>query len=401
MENKKSKYIILLCCTVYFVSYLTRLDYSVVMVDIIRTDGISKEMASLPLTVLAITYAVGQLVSGYLGDRIKPEKIILLGLLGSSIMNILMTFLPVFVRPVLWGANGFFQAMIWPPLVRILSGTFDNDTYKKATLSVSLASSIATIIMYLVAPVIISVTSWHFVFITSTVITLSVCVIWHIFSKKINYRRVEIVKKENNESTKVKGALAVIGVVVFSMILLGFLRDGLTDWTPSLISDAFNLDSETSILSSVILPIFSMISISVSAVIARKLIKNEMVCAGAFFFVGALGIALMISSDNMILKIVGAAVAQGTTHGSNYCFTCLVPQYFYKMNKTSLVAGVINCGAYIGSSIAGVGIAFVEKSVGWTGVTLLWLGVGFLGVLICWGFGLYWKKFKNENKVEG
>ena len=207
MENKKSKYIILLCCAVYFVSYLTRLDYSVVMVDIIRTDGISKEMASLPLTVLAITYAVGQLVSGYLGDRIKPEKIILLGLSGSSIMNILMTFLPVFVRPVLWGANGFFQAMIWPPLVRILSGTFDNDTYKKATLSVSLASSIATIIMYLVAPVIISVTSWHFVFITSAVITLTVCVIWHIFSKKSITAELKSLKRKIMKAQKLKALL--------------------------------------------------------------------------------------------------------------------------------------------------------------------------------------------------
>ena len=74
-----------------------------------------------------------------------------------------------------------------------------------------------------------------------------------------------------------------------------------------------------------------MISISVSAIIARKFIKNEMVCAGAFFLIGALGIFVMIISDNMLLKIFGAALAQGTTHGANYCFTCLIPQYFYKM----------------------------------------------------------------------
>lgn len=399
MDKKKARLIILLASAVYFVSYLTRLDYSVVMVDIIRSDSITKELAALPLTVLAVTYAIGQLVSGYLGDKFKPEKIILFGLLGSSLMNILITFMPLWSRPVLWGFNGFFQAMIWPPLVRILSGTFDNDTYKKATLSVSLASSFATILMYLVAPVIISFTSWHFVFIVSAGITLLLCVIWNIYSKKINYRRVGIVKKEKGEGVKVNGALIVIGVVVFSMILLGFLRDGLTDWTPTLISDAFKLSSEDSILSSVILPIFSMISISVSAIIARKFIKNEMVCAGVFFLIGAFGIFIMIISDNMLLKIFGAALAQGTTHGANYCFTCLIPQYFYKMNKTSLVAGVINCGAYIGSSIAGVGIAFVAAG-GWDMVTYLWLGVSLLGVAICVAFGLFWRTFKNNNKVD-
>lgn len=400
MDKKKARFIIFLTCAVYFVSYLTRLDYSVVMVDIIKTDHISEELAALPLTIAAITYAVGQLVSGFFGDRIKPEKIIFFGLLGSSVMNVLLTVLPIWCRPVLWGINGFFQAMIWPPLVRILSGTFDSDTYKKATLNISLASSYATIIMYLVAPFIIKGASWHFVFVTSAVCALAVAVIWYIYSKKIDYRRVNVVKKENGASVKVKGALIVIAVVVFSMILLGFLRDGLTDWTPSLISEAFSLSSEDAIFSSVILPIFSMIAISVSAIIARKLIKNEMLCAGMFFLVGAVGVAVMVLSDNMILKIVGAALAQGTTHGANYCFTCLVPQYFYKMNKTSLVAGVINCGAYIGSSIAGVGTAFVEKSLGWSGVMLLWLGVNLLGVLICVGFGLFWQGFKNNNRIE-
>lgn len=400
MDKKKTNWLIFLASMAYFVSYLTRLDYSVVMVDIIKTDGISKALASLPITVLAITYALGQLVSGYLGDKFKPEKIILLGLFSSSIMNIFLTILPVWVRPVLWGINGFFQAMIWPPLVRILSGSLDNDTYKKATLRVSVASSIATIIMYLVAPLIISVSSWKMVFIISAVVTLGFCVLWHFSFKKIDYRRVKIVKKEKTEGEKVKGAFIIIGVVVFSMILLGFIRDGLTDWTPSLISEAFNLDSETSILSSVILPVFSMLSLSVSAFVARKLIKNEMLCAGAFFLLGAIGIGTMICSNNMVVKIVGAAVAQGATHGSNYCFTCLVPQYFYKMNKTSLVAGIINCGAYIGSSLAGVGIAFVEKSVGWSGVTLLWLAVGALGVIVSLCFALFWKKFKNNNRIE-
>ena len=400
MDKKKTRLIILLACAVYFVSYLTRLDYSVVMVEIIKSENISKELAALPLTIAAITYAVGQLVSGYFGDKFKAEKIILLGLSGSAAMNLLITVLPVWLRPVFWGLNGFFQAMIWPPLVRILSGTFDSDNYKKATLDVSLASSYATIIMYLIAPAIIALTSWHFVFVASALCTTAVCIIWNIYSKKINYRRVELVKNEGKGGEKVKGALFVIGIVVFCMVLLGFLRDGLTDWTPSLISDAFNLDSETSILSSVILPVFSMLSISVSAIIARKLVKNEILCASAFFLVGALGIAIMVFADNMIFKIAGAALAQGTTHGANYCFTCLVPQYFYKMNKTSLVAGVINCGAYIGSSIAGVGTAFIEGSIGWTGVTLVWLGVNLLGVIICCGFCLFWKKFKNENKVE-
>ena len=50
IARKQMGILCLLCCLVYFVGYLTRLNYAVCMVEIQTTLGIGKNIAGLPLT---------------------------------------------------------------------------------------------------------------------------------------------------------------------------------------------------------------------------------------------------------------------------------------------------------------------------------------------------------------
>ena len=68
-RRAEARRLTLLCAAVYFCSYLTRLDYGAVMVEMVRAEGFSRVDASAALTGLFITYGFGQLISGYLGDR--------------------------------------------------------------------------------------------------------------------------------------------------------------------------------------------------------------------------------------------------------------------------------------------------------------------------------------------
>ena len=142
-EEKESRggMLIALCTICYFISYLTRINYGAVLLEVERAEGISKVAASMAVTGSFITYGAGQLISGWLGDRLKPEKMILAGLLTTAGMNLLV---PIFTEPgmilVFWCINGFAQAMIWPPMVRIMSACLDGDTYKKAVVRVTWGS---------------------------------------------------------------------------------------------------------------------------------------------------------------------------------------------------------------------------------------------------------------------
>ena len=53
-----------------------------------------------------------------------------------------------------------------------------------------------------------------------------------------------------------------MALVMVAIVLQGALRDGVTTWMPSFISETFHLSSEVSILSGVCLPLFAIFSLS-------------------------------------------------------------------------------------------------------------------------------------------
>ena len=106
---------------VYFFSYVTRINFAAILVAFTQAENVSNAAASVITSVLFVTYGVGQLISGYLGDRIPPNKLIFGGLLTSVVCNVLMPqFSPnIPAMAAIWGVNGLAQAFMWPPLVKI------------------------------------------------------------------------------------------------------------------------------------------------------------------------------------------------------------------------------------------------------------------------------------------
>lgn len=51
--------------SVYFMSYITRVNYNTVLVEISSAENISRSLLALPLTASFITYGLGQIISGF------------------------------------------------------------------------------------------------------------------------------------------------------------------------------------------------------------------------------------------------------------------------------------------------------------------------------------------------
>lgn len=71
-SRRDIRFLSFLCCLVYFVSYLTRLNYAACLAEVQRSLNISKSLAGLPVTGCFITYGIGQLLCGFMGDRFHP-----------------------------------------------------------------------------------------------------------------------------------------------------------------------------------------------------------------------------------------------------------------------------------------------------------------------------------------
>ena len=76
--------------TVYFINYFGRYNYAAAMVVIGQAEGLRTDQLGLIASTLFVSYGLGQLFSGWLGDRLNPKALIAAGMLGSAGSNLLM-----------------------------------------------------------------------------------------------------------------------------------------------------------------------------------------------------------------------------------------------------------------------------------------------------------------------
>ena len=151
---------ILLFSLTYMVSYMTRINFGAVLAAIVEDTGMTKTMLSAAVTGSAITYGIGQILSGFIGDRVSPKKLVFTGLMASVCMNLLIPLCRNHLQmTAVWCVNGLAQACMWPPMVKLMVGLFDQHTYQRASTMVSWGSSCGTIAIYLLSPLIILVSS--------------------------------------------------------------------------------------------------------------------------------------------------------------------------------------------------------------------------------------------------
>lgn len=401
MQKQKDK-LVFLCALVYFTSYLTRVNFAAVLVEIIRSDGFARTAVSVAPTGLFITYGAGQLVSGYLGDRVEPHHLIFLGLFVCALMNALIPFCP---NPrwmtLVWSVNGFAQALIWPPQLRILSQYLTVEEYKRATVKVSWGGSLGTIFVYLTAPLFIASSGWRAVFFASALVALVVTGFWCL-----GYRRLEgdlepvvrqsYVEARGAQERPIFPFMGMLLLILFSIVLQGMLKDGITTWMPTYLSDIYRTGSGKAIFTSVLLPVFSMVSHRLVLYINYRLIPNEMLCSGVLFFLCFVALLLLNTvASGLAAAVLSLAVAVGSIHGVNLIQTCMLPQHFLRYGRISLVSGVLNSCSYLGSTLSIFGIAAVTEKLGWNATLFSWCGIALVGGLLCLSCARRWEAFKQ------
>lgn len=393
-QDKQARLLTLLFTVVYMISYMTRINYGTIVSEMERDLQISKSLLSMALTGSFITYGAGQIISGLCGDRISPKKLISLGLGLTVCMNLLI---PICRDPyqmlAVWCVNGFAQAFMWPPLVRMMTMQLSEEAYKSATVKVSWGSSFGTIAMYLLSPLLISGFGWRSVFVFSAACGVIMLLIWQRACPTVHTEPAAERKTTAKGSVKMFFTPLMLGIMV-TIALQGMLRDGVTTWMPSYISETYQMSNLIAILTGVILPLFSILSTRIAADIYRKKIKNPVLC-GAVLFGGGLvfAAALLVANGRSAVASIGLmAMLTGCMHGVNLMLISMLPAYFKRFGNVSTASGFLNACTYIGSAASTYGIALIAERFGWNWNLVTWLLICVAGTamgLLCVG---PWKK---------
>lgn len=409
-SEKSMLFLTFLCCLSYFTSYLTRLNYAACLIEIQDALQIGKSQASLPVTGCFLVYGTGQLICGFFGDKIAPHKIIFAGLLGTAICNLLIVIFPhIAVITVVWCANGFFQSMLWPPMVRIMAEVLDEAWYRRCSVLVSFASSLGTIMIYVLAPVCLSLWGWKTMFLAPAILALAVAFYWvyHTQNLTVKFGTVQSAKAGLDKRKEMKhGILKVFYMIPLVQILLvialhGILKDGIITWMPAYMADSFGMSTSMSILTTSVLPVFSIVSTLLASLLFYR-IRDELRTALALFGVSLVSALMMIlvNGKHPLGCILLMMLITGCMYGVNLMLISRVPRHFAGLGMVSTVSGVLNAATYAGSALSTYGFGKIAENGGWNHVISLWIGVCVSAVFLLLISGRRWTDFVRANKSE-
>ena len=395
-QNKRAdvRKLALLCAAVYYSGYVTRVNLAAVLVAVETNGFSSQETAAFALSLMALFYGIGQLVSGWLGDRLDPRNVVFSGLVLTSVCNVAAGLAGGSTLVPVWAVNGFAQSLLWPPLVRIMATHMDRRSYDRTCAEVNIGALAGTMSVYLVSPLLITLAGIRSVFFVSASVSALLSVVWMIRAPRMRPgagREENVIVRDGFAGIR---KYVLLGMIVCTALLFGALRDGITNWMPVFLYDRFGIDPSSAILAGLLIPLAGIAAYALTGIVHEKVLKNEMACAAAVFAVGACAAAvlLLFGSGSAVLSAVCLAMAAGSTHGINLIIISVVPPYFARSGRVSLTAGVLNAFVYAGGAGATYGVSALLAESGQGIYQVLILCTAAAGGLLCLAASAFWKK---------
>lgn len=398
-----------LCAITYIIALFGRQSYSSVMAELIASEGFTKSEAGLIGTAFCVVYGVCQVLSGLMGDRFSPRKMILVGVVGSAVLNLGMGIVHSYwLMLVLWAVNGIVQSFVWSPVVRIFAEMMPPDQRRKSCSNAAITYPLATVIIYLVASIMLRTAGWRPLFIFSGVLMLIAGAFWNVRMKWYetftaehgDMETIELGTQEQQAGGSLIRLMVVSGVIfaVVGALSHGMLRDGIQSWVPTLMTENFHFSTSISVALAIVLPFINISGVFLTKLIARRHIKNELNGSAGFFVVTIISLALlyMVCSKYAVPSLILMTIASTCMVGSNIMLINLMPIHFGAIGRASSVTGVLNCSAYLGSALSSYGIGVVADHFGWSAAVLVWLGFSVFALITALMGSRRWGRYRHD-----
>ncbi|MDR3220328.1 MAG: MFS transporter [Dysgonamonadaceae bacterium] len=149
----------------YGLFYVCRLSINVVKKPLVDGNILTENELGIIGSALFFSYAVGKFVNGFLADRVNIRHFMAIGLIISSIVNIVLGFSHTFwVFVVLWGINGWVQSLGSPCCVVGLSRWFTDKDRGSYYGFWSASHNIGEALTFIAIAFVVSIAGWRWGF---------------------------------------------------------------------------------------------------------------------------------------------------------------------------------------------------------------------------------------------
>lgn len=411
-NEKSSNYVFLACWIVYAVAYITRNTYSVTIVVLTGASLLTPTQAGLISTCYFASYGVGHLVNGILADRISPRFMMIFGITGTVAANLLMAALsPDFTAMIIiWTLNGFLEAMLWAPIVAILSGMIAEKRRLPSIANMCTSKPVGIIAAYLLSSACsyLGLPSAALYCAAAGIGALS-CIVFVLtyhrafFAPDVIETEPEIKPETGGKkSGSLIALLASAGAIVFviPVIFHGMMNDGLLSWVPTIIRDSYETSDGFSTLLTVLLPLANLVGAVLANLAIGRLFKKNHAAVGVLFMVlSTLPTVLFLDPSALPLAVgvVCLALISMLMAAFNHIFSTLVPAQFAPYGRASTVSGIINSLIYAGCAVSTYVFGSISERIGWGATVAVWLSLMAASALILVFAVKPWGRFLKTN----
>ena len=251
-DNTKKALILGAVCTIaYLAVYVARNVLSTVTTSLIDI-GYNESYIGRISSSFFIFYAVGQLLNGIIGDKIKAKYMMCLGLLFAGVTNTIFPFVIAnsFGAILIYGLTGFFLSMIYAPMTKVVSESMLPTHGTRCAVAYSFAAAFGSP----VAGALALMFTWQSAFAVSGGILAAMAVmVFAIFGllERQKYVKYGIGTKKEKGEKLVDGVKVLLKHQIvrysFVSILTGIVRTSVVFWLPTYIANYLEYGKEVSI----------------------------------------------------------------------------------------------------------------------------------------------------------
>lgn len=378
------------CSIAYLSVYVARDILSATTPMITRSGDFNTEQIGLLSSVYFTVYAIGQLINGVIGDKIKARYMISFGLILASFGFFLLpqlTHLPGYAY-FAYGSAGFFMAMIYGPMTKVVSENAEPLYASRCSVAYTLASCLGSP----VAGVLASMMTWPWAFRSSSFLLifmgLFTFISFFLMERKgiIRYGRFKP-QAGTTGSVKVLFQRKIVKFT-FVSILTGVIRTSVVFWMPTYISRHLGFVPETATL------IFSVASFAFpfSALLAMFLYQRTKRNLDMSVLVGFISstvfFLLVFFVKQPLVNVACLALAIFCNNiASNLMWSYYCPS-LYDTGMVSTATGFLNACSYLAAAVSSALFSNAADTIGWGALVLIWAGLMGLGILVA----LPWKR---------
>lgn len=392
----------------YFAYYLCRFNLSIVKGTMVKGYEWSEVEVGWAFTSLGLAYAVGQLVNGQLADRFGGRQIASLGVLGSVVMNLAVFVLLLAVPPGVgdprlvfwlfisfWGVNGFFQAMGWSSMVRVMAHWYPTRVRGKVMGAMGTCYLFGNAFTWLVCLLLISRYGqqlgfdWRSVFFVPAVMFAAVGAFYFLMIRNrpedVGLPPVDAIPQSTAplvataKPSIVRNLIQTVSnphlwIIAGTFFLLDLNRYGFVNWLPGYLVESVPVGHDAAWLSTLkmivnvcVLPLGGVPGVLLAGWLTDRFFggRRAPVIAVMLLALGSLSIVFpFIPAHNTWLLVAVIGLVGFFTYGPHILMVGHAAQDFGKKSGAGGAAGFIDAWGYVGVAVAGAGAGAL---IGWYG----------------------------------